>query len=124
VQQIFHHAWTYLLTPQDRFQVAIAYPVMHDYVALRRFAVTESIASLKHQRLPPGKPKKLDPVLAHRYGTALLRFNFVYGDMIRWLGGEYTNRHHDWQQIFNDIESRATSVPCIFLLHPPALFWN
>jgi hypothetical protein len=104
-QQIFHHAWTYL-TPQDRFQVAIAYPVMHDYVALRSFAVTESIASLKHQRLPPGKPKKLDPVLAHRYGAALLRFNFVYGDMIRWLGGEYTNRHRDWQQIFNDIESR------------------
>jgi hypothetical protein len=78
---------------------------MHEYVALRRLAVTDSIASLKHQRRPPGKPQKLDQRLSYLYGAALLRFNFVYGDMIRWLGGEYTNRNRDWQQIFTDIES-------------------
>jgi hypothetical protein len=30
---------------------------------------------------------------------ALIRFNFVYADFIRWLGGEYTNDHHDWKSI-------------------------
>ena len=27
---------------------------------------------------------------------ALLRCNFQYGDLIRWLGGEYTNDNRDW----------------------------
>jgi hypothetical protein len=30
---------------------------------------------------------------------ALIRFNFVYADFIRWLGGEYTNDHRDWKSI-------------------------
>ena len=29
-------------------------------------------------------------------GAALLSFDFDYGDLVRWLGGEYTNQHRDW----------------------------
>jgi len=28
--------------------------------------------------------------------AALLRFNFNYGDLIRWLKGPYTYNHRDW----------------------------
>ena len=37
-------------------------------------------------------------------GAALLSFNFDYGDLIRWLEGEYTNQHRDWTQLSNRIE--------------------
>jgi hypothetical protein len=43
---------------------------------------------------------------------ALLRFNFNYGDLIHWLGGEYTGAHLDWNATF-DIEDsvRLASIP-------------
>ena len=36
--------------------------------------------------------------------VALLRFNFVYGDLIRWLQGPYTNSHWDWDDVFTSLE--------------------
>jgi hypothetical protein len=41
----------------------------------------------------------------------LLRFNFVYGDFVRWLGGEYTNRHRDWDDTFDTLQSSRTRAP-------------
>jgi hypothetical protein len=105
VHQVLHHSWTFM-TPADRCIILHTYPVMVEYLALRQFAVTQSLAILKHRRLPPGKPTHLDPTLAIQYGAALLRFNFVYGDLIRWLGGEYTNRHRNWATVFTTIDSR------------------
>jgi hypothetical protein len=40
------------------------------------------------------------------YASAILRFHFNYGDFIRWLGGEYTNRHRDWDDTFDTIQQR------------------
>jgi hypothetical protein len=34
-------------------------------------------------------------------GVVLLCFNFDHGDLIRWLGGEYTNAFHDWETAFD-----------------------
>jgi hypothetical protein len=52
------------------------------------------------------------------YASALLRFHFNYGDFIRWLGGEYTNRHRDWNATFQQLtESRVRYPPKQF---PPA----
>jgi hypothetical protein len=44
--------------------------------------------------------------------VALLRFNFNYGDFIRWLGSEYTDAHRDWDTTFDIVDSaRLASIP-------------
>jgi hypothetical protein len=35
---------------------------------------------------------------------ALLRFDFLHGDLIRWLGGEYTNSFRDWPKVFDTLD--------------------
>jgi hypothetical protein len=35
---------------------------------------------------------------------ALLRFDFLHGDLIRWLGGEYTNEFRDWEAVFDAVD--------------------
>jgi len=49
---------------------------------------------------------------AYRMAVALLRFNFNYGNFIRWLGGEYTGAHQDWDARFDIVDSvRLASIP-------------
>jgi hypothetical protein len=44
--------------------------------------------------------------------VALLRFDFDYGDLVRWLGGEYTNAHRDWADAFQQVGAvRHCKVP-------------
>jgi hypothetical protein len=45
------------------------------------------------------------------YACALLRFHFYYGDFVRWMGGEYTNRNRDWDETFDNIQSLSTRKP-------------
>jgi hypothetical protein len=119
VEQGLHMVWTYL-SPHQRVQVCLAYPTMATYQELRQYAITHSIASLRHLRPPPGKPSQLDSAQAQLYGSALLRFNFVYGDFIRWISGEYTNRHRDWAKVFNTLQGRPARPAPDHL--PPADF--
>jgi hypothetical protein len=119
VELILHFTWTYI-TPTDRCQVIEAYPAMRSYVDLRLFATTQSVATLRRLRPPPGKPTTLDPRKARLYGAALLRFNFIYGDFVRWLSSEYTNRHRDWATTFNTFAERKARPPPAHL--PPADF--
>jgi hypothetical protein len=43
---------------------------------------------------------------------ALLRFDFDYGDFVRWLGGEYTNRQRDWNTEWKAIlQSPCRTLP-------------
>ena len=52
------------------------------------------------------------------YASALLRFHFNYGDLVRWLGGEYTNRSRDWDETFDALlTARQRQPPLNF---PPA----
>jgi hypothetical protein len=63
---------------------------------------------LHHRSLPypphPCSPfpssKTLSRSQTSLYTSALLRFHFIYGDFIRWLSGEYTNRHRNWTKDF------------------------
>jgi len=105
----FHFSWDFL-EPVDRASLAQAYRAMHAYAVLRRSSVHRSVAYLRHPR-PPPTGQGLDPTRAWDMGIALLRFNFVYGDLVRWLGGEYTGAQRNWQQVFADVEHIRASPP-------------
>ena len=66
-----------------------------------------SAHAVLHNFLPPWR--------ALQFGVALLRFNFIYGDFVHWLGGEYTNADRDWPSTFNAIHARSSFPP------PPGL---
>ena len=40
-------------------------------------------------------------------GAALLAFDFDYGDLVRWLEGEYTNRDRDWPELHRHMDQAA-----------------
>ncbi|GKY97596.1 hypothetical protein MPSEU_000718000 [Mayamaea pseudoterrestris] len=45
-------------------------------------------------------------------GAALLRCNFLYGDLLRWLGGEYTHQYQDRSELKATIDSlRTVTIP-------------
>ena len=106
---MFHFAWPFL-SPSLRLMLATSFGVMKLYARLRRRAVIRNIDYLRHPRPPPDD----SPVDQHRaldMGCALLRFNFIYGDMIRWLGGPYTDDHRDWSSVFDQLNMVADQPP-------------
>jgi hypothetical protein len=116
---MIHFAWQWLL-PVERQTASRLCPQWFLYHQLRWRAVLSPIATLQHLRLPPGSPTKLPMDRALLHASALLRFHFNYGDFIRWLGGEYTNRHRDWDATFEKLtSSRKRHPPTGF---PPADF--
>lgn len=44
-------------------------------------------------------------------GAALLAFDFDYGNLLRWLGGAYTDAHRDWTQVFDDLSAAQDISP-------------
>jgi hypothetical protein len=58
---------------------------------------------VQHMDPSAGNPSKLPMDRAMLYASALLWFHFNYGYFVRWLGGEDTNRHRDWDDIFNTL---------------------
>jgi hypothetical protein len=52
------------------------------------------------------------------YASSLLRFNFNYGDFLRWLGSEYINRHRNWDTTFDTMQDSRCRDPAVDL--PPA----
>lgn len=81
------------------------------YQKLRVLAVSAPISLLLQHRSAPTKPKILSMDRALLYACALLRFHFYYGDFVRWLGGEYTNRHRDWDETFDTIQDLRQRKP-------------
>ena len=84
-----------------------ALPDMRHYARLRLDAHTHRaviIEALQAPRLHPDIEPKLCPWRSRFMGAALLSFNFDYGDLIRWLQGEYTNAHRNWDDLSEDIE--------------------
>lgn len=86
---IIHQIWRFL-TPRDRRESMKACKQWKKYAQLRRFAATTSLCPLKQPRtLGPGQaiPMKLCKHRAWLNSAGLLRFDFIYGDFIRYLGG-------------------------------------
>jgi hypothetical protein len=107
---MLHFIWQFL-TPADRYAAAHTCSQWYLYQQLRWRALLSPIASLRIPRPPPGSPQRLPIGRALLYASALLRFHFNYGDFIRWLGGDYTNRHRDWDTTFEHILTARVRHP-------------
>lgn len=88
------------------------------YQKLQVKAVSQPISDLCLPQPPPGPPMQLSMDKALLFSSAHLRFHFYYGDFVHWMGGEYTNRHRDWDATFDTIERICTRPPSDD--HPPA----
>jgi len=60
--------------------------------------------------------------------VALIHFVFNYGDLIRWLKGEYTNAHRDWSTVSDAMNAvwsinpqKGTRALILITLFKPAL---
>jgi len=80
---------------------------------LRRSTASVSIVDLRDEWPPPASFEGLQHHWAWKMAVALCRFDFNYGDLIRWLEGEYTNAHRDWSEV-----SDAMNV--VSSIQPPA----
>ena len=100
---IFHHLWPHLL-PIDRFNCHRSCLATLRYSFQRVHSALTPISSLRATRPSPGKPTHIDQPRTRLFGSALLRFDFIYGDLVRWLSGEYTNRSRDWQETFRSLQ--------------------
>ena len=98
---IIHFVWTFL-DPFERNTMICSLSAWSQYARLRRDACGRSLRLL-HQPRSATIPTTLDPNRALVHSMALLRFDFNYGDFIRWMGGEYTNRHRDWNKEWGTI---------------------
>lgn len=102
---MFHFAWDFL-SSADRVQVVKMIPgTMKPYARLRRRAASRPLFQLRQSRPPVEQINSLCKRRAELMACALMRFNFVYSDFIRWLGGEYTNDYRDWTSVCQLAES-------------------
>jgi hypothetical protein len=115
---ISHHIWEFL-DNDDRVALAQFDPIFSQYADLRLSAYTDrhSLLQLRHKRPPIDDVPPLCPHRANACGAALLSFDFIYGDLARWLGHEYTNSHRKWDKYEQQVEEyrHIPSVPN----HPP-----
>ncbi|CAJ1934082.1 unnamed protein product [Cylindrotheca closterium] len=105
-----------IASPAERRIAMEAFPQWKSHAALRRFACVHSVAALKAPRVLPAdadEPTALDKHRAWLNSAGLLRFDFNHDDLIRWMGGEYTNRHRDFNAEWDVIESKLQnrSIP-------------
>jgi hypothetical protein len=105
-----HFIWQFL-SPEDRYKMCRLSSKWFLYQKLRQYAVQAPIRILLRPRISTKKPTTLPLDRALLYASALLLFNFYYGDFVRWLGGEYTNRHRDWDETFTAIQNRRERIP-------------
>jgi hypothetical protein len=106
---ILHLAWDYL-THSDRFNLASDLPVFTAYARLRQAASAADISSLLQPR-PAPDATPVDQSRVECLAHALLRFNCDYGDLIRWLGGPYTDAHRPWEATFALMDTVRNAVP-------------
>ena len=83
---------------------------MAAYARLRFDAATAPIHTLRQCR-PPYSGQAIDKNRVRLYAMALIRFDFNYGDFMRFLSGEYTYAQRDWSSVFRLIEMFESNYP-------------
>ena len=109
---LFHFAWLFL-TPDQRQLLATSFPLMMLYAHLRLRALQKgnAISYLRTPRSNPDETSPVDMARALDMGCALLRFNLIYGDLIHWFGGFYTDAHRDWSAVFEQLQAVDDCIP-------------
>ena len=103
---VFHHLWPFLDVIDRHKMQQLSSPILR-YAYQRVHAAMHSVAVLRDSRPPPTKPTSINQPWTRLFGSALLRFDFLYGDMVRWLSGEYTNRHRNWTETFHTLQRQT-----------------
>jgi hypothetical protein len=106
---IIHLAWDYL-SPLDRYILSTDLPIFTAYAILRQEASIADISPLRLPRPPPDN-SAVDSVRVRCLAHALLLFNCDYGDMLRWIGGPYTDAHRSWDITFARMETVRHCAP-------------
>ena len=94
-REILHFSWEFL-TSQEKSLLCSLHPATRSYSRLRLVASSAAIHHLLEPRPAPAPDEPTDKTRVARMAAALLRFNFNYGNLIRWLKGPYTYNHRDW----------------------------
>ena len=102
-------SWDFL-HPLERYNLSVAHSAFLSYAKLRKAASTADLSPLLAQR-PAPDDSPIDNKRVLLMGCALLRFNLNFGDLIRWLGGPYTNAHRDWSATFAHLETVRHCLP-------------
>jgi hypothetical protein len=81
------------------------------YAIWRGQVLCEEIQSLLLERpAPTGAPLLI--IRVRKNGCDLLRFDFIYGDLVRWVEGEYTKCSIDYDTMFDNLDDlRTTDMP-------------
>jgi hypothetical protein len=95
-----HHAWNYL-TIADCEALLEASPV---FIAYSRLHHDSCLLSIHPIRQPQPKGYTFKPHHVWLFGCTLSCLDFHHGDLIRLLGGEYTNSSQPWDAIFETLD--------------------
>jgi hypothetical protein len=112
VELFCHWAWVYL-EPHSRYSLTCAIPILGPYARLLQIASTRRHDIQRRLREPRPKPDTFVGLQAQRaryMGAAFILFDCNYVNLIRWLGGEYTNQHRDWSAL-RSVCDNARSFP-------------
>ena len=109
--KIFIHFMWLFLSPIERKKCSEVCLEWELYPHLCFKAATTPIHWIKHRR-DDNIPTTLTMERALAHAMILLRFDFIYGDMHRWMSGEYTNRNRDWDNEWRSIlQTRERDLP-------------
>lgn len=104
---LFHLVWDFL-SPDTRQVVVAMHPIMDVYARrrLRTFTLYSTIRTdLARQRPPLDEITPLCHRRAEFLACALLSFDFHYGDLLRWMGNDYTQSYRDFAALHTAYEA-------------------
>mgnify|MGYP007080242140 FL=1 len=99
------------LCPTERNTLMALHPAICSYSRLRLSASVTDVTPLTLPRLLEPADAPTDQVRVAMLAVALLRFNFNYGDLIRWLRGPYTHAHRCWTCLNDCLAAVRDSTP-------------
>jgi hypothetical protein len=107
VYHVCQFVWNFL-TPTERVLLRSSSLPFDAYAIWRNQALRKETKSLPLERPAPiGTPFSIDRV--RKNGCTLLRFDFIYGNLVRWLEGEYTNFNIDYDTMFDNLDNLRTT---------------
>ena len=112
---LIHYAWEFLSTNEKKTLGEKTSVYFDTYASMRQKAMTEDISAVRVERETATEAdlkKPVDKCRAYHLAIALMRFDYTYAHLIRWLGGTYTYQHRDFQAVFDLVDlARKHPIP-------------